>query len=163
VVKLFGQEDYEAERLHEQDEKIFRLFLRSSLVRQLPLTEVFGGIAVAGVFWYGGAPGMAHRPPAAGVRAFPRAVLPCYEPLKKLVRTNYTIQQGIAGAERVFALLDRTPQIVDRPDATVLQGVGDGIEFRNVSFEYDPGEPVLRDISLRIPAGKVVALVGMSG
>ncbi len=163
VVKLFGQEGYEAERLREQDEKIFKLFMRSSRVRQIPVTEVLAGLAVAGIIWYGGARVLADPNAAGSFFAFLATVALLFEPFKKLVRTNYTIQQGIAGAERVFGLLDRRPQIVDRPEAVALDGIGAGVEFRNVWFEYEPGAPVLRDITLRIPAGKVVALVGMSG
>jgi ATP-binding cassette, subfamily B, bacterial MsbA len=163
VVKLFGQEGYEAGRLHDQDEKIFRLYMRSSRVRQIPVTEVLAGLAVAGIIWYGGARVIADRNAAGSFFAFLATVALLFEPFKKLVRTNYTIQQGIAGAERVFGLLDRTPRIVDRPGAVELRGIGQGIEFDGVSFEYEPGEPVLREIDLRIPVGKVVALVGMSG
>ncbi|TMA64467.1 MAG: ABC transporter ATP-binding protein, partial [Deltaproteobacteria bacterium] len=85
------------------------------------------------------------------------------EPFKRLVRTNYAIQQGLAGADRVFELLDTRPQVVDRPAARVLRAVRDGIAFEDVSFAYEPGEPVLRHIDLRIRVGEVVALVGMSG
>ena len=79
------------------------------------------------------------------------------------MRTNYTIQQGLAGAERVFELLDTELEVVDRPGATVLTGVDQAIEFHDVSFAYEPGEPVLRGVNLRIPVGQVVALVGISG
>jgi subfamily B ATP-binding cassette protein MsbA len=80
-----------------------------------------------------------------------------------LVRTNYTIQQGLAGAERVFELLDTPSAVSDRPGARVLEGVREAIEFHDVTFAYSPGEPVLRHVDLRIPVGQVVALVGMSG
>src|SRR5262249_48263789 len=87
-----------------------------------------------------------------------------YEPFKRLIRTNYTIQQGLAGADRVFALLDTPSEITDAPSATVLRGIEKGIVFDDVSFSYDTGaDPVLQHIDLVIPAGKVVALVGMSG
>src|SRR5262249_28759968 len=95
--------------------------------------------------------------------AFVFTLVMLYQPFKKLVRTNYTIQQGIAGAERAFSLLDMKPTIVDRPGARVIDGVREGIEFHDVTFAYEPGTPVLRYIGLRIPVGHVVALVGMSG
>jgi ATP-binding cassette, subfamily B, bacterial MsbA len=163
VVKLFGQEGYEARRFHDQDEKIFKLFMRSSRVRSLPVTEVLAGLAVAGIIWYGGASVIAGTRTQGSFFAFLATVAFLFEPFKKLVRTNYTIQQGIAGAERVFALLDKEPHVTDRPGAVALHGVRQGIEFHDVGFEYEPGEPVLRGINLRIPAGRVVALVGMSG
>jgi subfamily B ATP-binding cassette protein MsbA len=164
IVKLFHQEGYEATRFHDQDERIFRLFMRSSRVRSLPITDLLAAPAIAGILWYGGARFMAD-PRAAGAQfaAFLAAVILLYEPFKKLVKTNYTIQQGIAGAERVFALMDVRSEIVDRPGAVTLRGLRDGVVFEGVWFEYEPGTPVLRDINLRIPVGKVVALVGMSG
>jgi subfamily B ATP-binding cassette protein MsbA len=163
IVKLFGQEAYEARRFHDQDEKIFKLFMRSSRVRSLPVTEVLAGLAVAGIIWYGGASVIAGTRTQGSFFAFLATVAFLFEPFKKLVRTNYTIQQGIAGAERVFALIDRVPHVVDRPGAVALRGVRQGIEFHDVRYEYEPGEPVLRGIDLRIAAGRVVALVGMSG
>jgi subfamily B ATP-binding cassette protein MsbA len=163
IVKLFGQESREAERFHEQDERIFRLFMRSSRVRSLPVTEILAGLAVAGIIWYGGASVMAGTRTQGSFFAFLATVAFLFEPFKKLVRANYTIQQGIAGAERVFALLDTEPELRDRPGAGALAGVHDGIAFHSVWFEYEPDRPVLRGIDLRIPAGKIVALVGMSG
>jgi len=163
VVKLFGQEDREAERFHGQDERIFRLVMRSSRVRSLPMTELIAGFAIAGIIWYGGASVMAGTRTQGSFFAFLATVAFLFEPFKKLVRTNYTIQQGIAGAERVFQLLDTQPDLTDRPHATVLTGVREGIVFHDVWFEYEPERPVLRSIDLRIPAGKIVALVGMSG
>jgi subfamily B ATP-binding cassette protein MsbA len=163
IVKLFGQERYEAERFHEQDERIFKLFMRSCRVRSLPIAELLAGIAVAGIIYYGGASVIAGTRTQGSFFGFIATVAFLFEPFKKLVRTNYTIQQGIAGAERVFALLDTPQRVVDRPDAVELRGVRHGIEFHDVWFEYEQGTPVLRGIDLRIPAGKVVALVGMSG
>jgi len=164
VVKLFNQEEYEATRFHEQDERIFKLFMRSSRVRSLPITDLLAAPAIAGILWYGGARFIAD-PRGAGAQfaAFLAAVILLYEPFKKLVKTNYTIQQGIAGAERVFALMDIRQEVIDRPGAVALCGLRDCVAFEGVWFEYEPGTPVLRDINLRIPVGKVVALVGMSG
>ncbi len=163
VVKLFGQEAHEAARLREQDEKIFRLFMRNSRVRSLPITEVLAGLAVAGIIWYGGASVMAGTRTQGSFFAFLATVAFLFEPFKKLVRTNYTIQQGIAGAERVFTLLDTHPQVRERPDARRLREVREGIVFDDVWFEYEPGQPVLRGIDLAIPTGNLIALVGMSG
>src|SRR6185503_8830898 len=85
--------------------------------------------------------------------AFVITLVLLYEPFKKLVRTNYTIQTGLAGAERAFGLLDQRPTVLDRPGAGTLPPVQQGIEFHGVGFAYDPGTPVLRDIDLRIPVG----------
>jgi len=163
VVKAFGQEGYEQHRFVEHNERLFRLFMRLSLLRALPITEVLAGIAVAGIIWYGGTSVMSGARTQGAFIGFIITLFLLYEPFKKLVRTNNTIQQGLAGAERVFELLDTPPQIVDRPGAAALDGVREAIEFDDVGFAYEPGEPVLRHIDLRIPVGQVVALVGMSG
>src|SRR5262249_13416454 len=77
---------------------------------------------------------------------------------------NYTIQQGLAGADRVFGLLDTPSAVAERAGARVLSGIRRSIRFENVEFAYDRDSgPVLRDIDLDIPAGAVVALVGTSG
>jgi subfamily B ATP-binding cassette protein MsbA len=163
VVKAFGQEAYEQRRFAEQDRRLFQIAMRASRIRSLPITEVLAGIAVAGIIWYGGSSVIHGSRTQGAFIAFIITLFLLYEPFKRLVRTNYTIQQGLAGAERVFELLDTPAQVVDRPDARVLEGVRDAIEFHDVSFAYEPGEPVLRNIDLRIPVGQVVALVGMSG
>jgi subfamily B ATP-binding cassette protein MsbA len=163
VVKVFGQEAFEADRLRDQDERIFHLFMRASRIRSLPITEVLAGFAIAVIIWYGGNSVITHTRTQGDFGAFVFTLVLLYDPFKKLVRTNYTIQQGLAGAERAFSLLDMRPSVVDRPGARVLDGVRDGIEFRDVTFAYEPGEPVLRHIDLRIPVGHLVALVGMSG
>ncbi|HXJ37203.1 MAG TPA: ABC transporter ATP-binding protein [Candidatus Eisenbacteria bacterium] len=163
VVKAFGQEAFEAGRLQAQDERIFQLFMRSSRIRSLPITEVLAGFAIAAIIWYGGSSVIAGTRQPQDFLAFLITIVLLYEPFKKLVRTNYTIQQGLAGAERAFSLLDVQPEVVDRPGVREIDGVRDGIEFHGVEFSYEPGEPVLRDIDLRIAAGDLVALVGMSG
>ena len=73
------------------------------------------------------------------------------------------VQPGLAGAERVFEFLDTQIEIRDRPGAKVLKNPKGSVAFENVSFEYRPGELVLQDITMEIPAGSVVALVGPSG
>ncbi len=163
VVKVFGQEAFEADRLREQDETIFTLFMRASRIRSVPVTEVLAGFVTALVIWYGGNSVIRGTRQVSQLGAFVVALVLLYDPFKKLVRTNLSIQQGLAGAERAFSLLDVRPAIVDRPDAREVDGVRDGVEFRDVSFAYEPGNPVLQHIDLRIPVGHLVALVGMSG
>jgi subfamily B ATP-binding cassette protein MsbA len=90
------------------------------------------------------------------------AVIMLYQPIKHLTNINNTIQKGIAGAQRVFEIIDLDPEIVDRSDAVELVNIQDKIEFKNVSFSYDE-TPILRNINLTVSAGEVIAFVGMSG
>jgi subfamily B ATP-binding cassette protein MsbA len=163
VVKVFAQEKFEADRLREQDERIFRLFMRASRIRSLPITEVLAGLVIAGIIWYGGRSVVSGTRTQGDFGAFVFTLVLLYDPFKKLVRTNYTIQAGLAGAERAFSLLDMAPTIIDRPNARTIDGLRTGIEFHDVSFAYEPDARVLRHIDLRIPVGRMVALVGMSG
>jgi subfamily B ATP-binding cassette protein MsbA len=100
--------------------------------------------------------------------AFLVSVFLMYEPFKKLSRVNATVQQGMAGAQRIFEILDTPPSILDPATPRPL-GKGNSIELRNVSFEYptqngaEATQSALRNISLSIPEGSTVALVGFSG
>ena len=95
--------------------------------------------------------------------AFLLALTAAYKPAKSITGTGDTLQHGLLAAEILFAFLDSKPDIVDAPDAVELTSKNMSVAFDNVSFEYNPGEPVLRDINLNVPAGKVCALVGPSG
>jgi subfamily B ATP-binding cassette protein MsbA len=90
-------------------------------------------------------------------------MIAAYEPVKGITRVNATIQQGLAAATRVFAILDVEPEIKDRENAICLAPFRSQIEFKNLSFCYDAGEPVLTDINLTVPAGEALAIVGPSG
>jgi subfamily B ATP-binding cassette protein MsbA len=162
IVKAFSMENYERQRFAAENKRLFRLHMRASRIRNLPLTEVVAGVAIALVFGYGGYSVIQGTRTQGSFVAFLTALFLLYQPYKKLVRANFAIQQGLAGAQRIFALLDTHSEIADRPGARRLTGVREAIEFRDVSFRYED-EWVLRHVDLRIGAGEVVALVGMSG
>lgn len=84
-------------------------------------------------------------------------------PLNELANTFNTLQSGIAGAERVFEILDEQEERKDSPDAIILKDVKGEVEFRNVGFEYEEGEPVLRGVSFKVESGTNIALVGPTG
>jgi len=86
-----------------------------------------------------------------------------YGPLNKLSNSGSSLQGGVAGAQRVFEVLDRDVTVADSPNAQPLPLRPRALEFVNLGFEYTPGTPVLRDISVRIEPGQMVAFVGSSG
>jgi subfamily B ATP-binding cassette protein MsbA len=86
-----------------------------------------------------------------------------YKPVRSLAGLNTTLQEGFAAADRLFNVLDRTPEIADKPNAKTLQVSQGTIEFSNITFTYQEGGRGVHDIALTIPAGKKVALVGHSG
>lgn len=87
-----------------------------------------------------------------------------YQPVRELSGVWENVQRSLAGAERVSELLEEAPDILEKPDAVALEGRAEGaISFKNVSFRYTQGEPVLENINLEIAPGSVVALVGPTG
>jgi subfamily B ATP-binding cassette protein MsbA len=97
--------------------------------------------------------------------AFIFAAFMMYTPVKKLSRVNTNLQQAIAAAERIFEMLDTHSEVTERPGARALPPLQDNVEFRNVSFAYKDAadSPILQDVSFRVAAGQVIAIVGLSG
>ena len=85
------------------------------------------------------------------------------EPLRQFAMLYNSIQSALAGAERIFEVVDTEPEVVDAPDALAVDCFEGEVEFRGVDFEYDPGVPVLKDIDLRAEPGQTIALVGPTG
>ena len=86
-----------------------------------------------------------------------------YAPLRTMSRKSSQMQSALAGAERALGVLDEVPDVAERPTARPLERAAGEIEFRNVSFGYTADAPVLRDVSLRIPAGTSVGIAGPTG
>lgn len=164
IVKAFGMEDYENKRFSKENERLFKLVMKSVSVRAItaPLMEFVGGIGIAAIVFYGGYQVIQGTSTPGTFFSFLAALLMLYEPAKRLTNVNITIQQGLSAAERIFTVMDTIPEIKDREGARPLPPIAKEIEFDHVSFSYDR-IPVLKDIKLNIRAGEVVAFAGMSG
>lgn len=166
VVKAYGMEGYEKQRVDGLIERIFRLTIKSARVRALssPIMETLGGVAVAIVVVYGGYRVIHQNLDPGSFFSFITALLLAYEPMKRLANLNASLQEGLAGAQRLFELLDTAPAIQNRPGAKPLAVPTPGeIALKDVSFAYVTDQPALRHVDMHIPAGKTVALVGPSG
>jgi ATP-binding cassette subfamily B protein len=95
--------------------------------------------------------------------AFVSYLIQFYQPVEDLIRINNTVQQALAAAERIFEYMDETPDVVERPNALPLPRSEGHVTFEHVTFEYDPGKPVLHDVSLEAKPGQIIALVGHTG
>lgn len=164
IVKAFGMEKYENKRFAVENERLFKLNMKAVSVNAIshPLMEFLGGLGIAAIIFYGGYNVVEGNSTPGTFFSFLAAVLMLYEPVKRLTNVNNTINQGIAGADRVFSIIDLVPDIKDKSDAINLPPVSRGIDIENVTFGYEQ-TPVLKNINLSIKAGEVVAFVGMSG
>ncbi len=164
-VKAYTMEAKEAERADRAIENIFILLRKSSRVQAIsrPLMEALGGIALALAILYGGSAVIDGTMTTGELASFLAALLAAYKPMKNIANLNATLQQGLAAAQRVFAVLDLRPRIRDRDDARALEQIWGDIAFENVRFCYGDEGNALDGISFEISAGHTVALVGPSG
>jgi len=165
VVKAYGREkqakargDAVVEARFAAQYKALRIEATSS-----PIVETLSGFLIAGVIFYGATNVIDGHTTPGTFFAFITAVMLAYQPIKSVAKIFPRMQGGIAAAQRIFELLDIVHEIEDAPTAVPLEFHKGAVEFRNVSFAYGPDEPVLKGISLRLEAGKRVALVGPSG
>ncbi|HPD56803.1 MAG TPA: lipid A export permease/ATP-binding protein MsbA [Smithellaceae bacterium] len=164
IVKAFCMEKYENERFAQENKRLFKYNLKTVSVNAMttPVMDFLAGLGIAAIIFYGGSKVIAGTSTPGTFFSFLAALFMLYEPIKRLTNVNNTINQGIAGAERIFSIIDRVPDIQDKPGAIELPPISKGIEIQNVTFCYDT-TPVLKNINLYIKAGEVVAFVGMSG
>ena len=164
IVKAFGMEPYERERFRLESEKLFKQNLRMSRARAMmpPAMEILSSLAIGGVVWYGGYSVINGGRTQGQFMAFMAAMFMMYQPFKKLTSSNTSVQQGLAASERVFNLLDTPSDVAQRPDARPAPAFSREIQFHDVSFGYE-SRLVLKNINLKIKAGEMVAIVGMSG
>jgi len=164
IVKAFGMEAYEKKRFFGKNRKLFKLEMKKVRFQALssPVMELIGGLGAAIVIWYGGSKVIAGDMTAGTFFAFMTAVLMFYGPVKKLSKLNINIQQGLAGADRVFDILETESDIQEPANPVVLRRGHHRVSLRNVYFKYDDVN-VLKNINLNAGAGEVLALVGMSG
>jgi len=165
VVKAFSMEAFEQRRF----DRILRSHARFETTLQRlkalagPLTEIIGMGASALIFWYGGNEVLGKGSMTQGqFFVFLGAALSMIDPVKDLSKSITRIQAGMASSDRIFAILDEKPAVMESADPVDISGFSDSIVFEGVSFAYDR-EQVLHGIDLTVRAGEVVALVGPSG
>lgn len=165
VVKSYAMESYEQNRAHRLIHNLSRLNIKGGRVRAAshPIMETLGGIAIVIVILYGGTQVIAgNRTPGTFI-SFITALLLAYEPMKRLANLNANLQEGLAAAFRIFTAIDLKPTIVNSPQALTLEVKKGQIALKAVCFAYPNGKKALKNISLDIPAGQRIALVGPSG
>jgi subfamily B ATP-binding cassette protein MsbA len=166
VVRAFGAEGFEQGRFDEANRGFYRAFMRLRRVSAAarPLSEMAIVTVAVAMLWFGGREiFVSHALQPQTFMLFVGALLTTMSPIKSLSEVNSNVQQGVAAAQRIFAIMDTLPEIVDRPGAATLPALRGAIRFEGVGFEYRAGTPVLQDVSFEVRHGQVVALVGSSG
>jgi subfamily B ATP-binding cassette protein MsbA len=169
LIKAFRLEAYAIERLDSNFEQVFRLRMKAVRARAgvLSLMEVLGGVAIAGAIAF------AYWRISSGIStvgdfmAYVASLLMASQALRSLGSMSNATSEGVAAAERIYELLDETPAIVDKPGALPL-AIRDGtVVLDNVGFVYDGDAhthaPAIESLSVTVPGGATVALVGRSG
>ena len=166
LTKIFQKETYEklrAEKLinrfKENSKKINIIFVRAS-----PIMEFLTGIMIAFLIFYAAKLITKDELEVSNFFSFLAAMMLAYQPVRSLATLNIVVQQGLAGARRVIPVIDDIPEIKDQKDSKNLIINNGQIEFENIDFKYSENEAkILNSLNLKIPGGKMTALVGHSG
>ena len=165
VVKSFGREDFEIERFHRQNELNFRAEMKNNQLMSLltPTVEFLAALAVTVIVWFGGYEVVNGVITAGALVAFLTYAVNLANPVKRISRVYGAIQKAMAGADRVFAIMDLPETIANHPDAKELPPVKGEVVFDDVTFAYKEGANALSHVSLAASPGQMVAFVGPSG
>ena len=165
VIKSFVREDYEIKRFCNQNFANFRANMKNAQLMALltPVIEFVAAIGVTAIIWYGGHGVINGDLTAGSLVAFLVYAVNISNPVKRLTRVVGSIQKALAAAQRVFDVLDMKEEIAEIPGAKALPQIEGSVEFKDVSFAYDKGEPVLNSVSFKAEPGEVIAIVGPSG
>lgn len=165
VIKAFGQESREMAIFTRGNND-----LRDSLVTAerswFIFSAMLGFIMSFGIFfvWYfGGRKVVAGTMTLGVLMLFVSYIWQLYRPLQFFSNVNNFLTRALAGAERIFEVIDSTPEPFQKPDAVPLPHLKGSIMFRDVHFGYDPGKPVLKGLDLEVHEGEMIGLVGKSG
>lgn len=167
IIKAFIAEDRMMDRFRTVTNELRnasgKVAVRQALAH--PVSEFLGTIMIMIVLWFGGTLILSEKAPIdAPTFIFYMVILySVLNPLKEFARAGYNIPKGLASMERVDKILKAENNIKEKPDPLPLGTFEDRIEFQDVSFRYEDGKEVLRHISLTVPKGKTIALVGQSG
>jgi ATP-binding cassette subfamily B protein len=165
VVKALGREQVNLEEFGLLTGDMYRSGFRAAWLSALflPVVQMISALAVAGIAWYGGWQVQQGFITVGGIQAFVSYITFMLWPVQDLARVYAEMQHAIASGERIFSLLDSTPEVADRPGAVDPGTIYGDIEFDHVDFWYEQDKPVLTDFNLYVRRGETIALVGATG
>ena len=168
IVRSFGQEPRHKRRFAElnDDNRAANMTTVNLNAAYFPAIELLSALTTVGILLYGGLQAIDGNVTVGVLVAFVAALNNFFDPIQQLSQVYTTYQSGMAALDKIFNLLDVEPDLVDAPGAVELGRLRGEIELRDVSFRYGSGEDAvfaIRDVSLSVPPGQTVALVGATG
>lgn len=165
VVQVFRQEAARRDQFLDTNDKYFQSNMKQLVVFGIfrPMIEVIAQLGTTVVLVYGGLSVMQGALTLGALVAFLSYVRQMFRPLQDMSEKYNIMQSAMAASERVFGILDTVPAIVDAPDAAPPRALSGHVEFSDVTFGYNPDQPVLRNVSFTVRPGESVALVGPTG
>ena len=165
IVTSYNLYQYQLARFRNTLNSVFKLGIkmiqRTGLMS--PLMHFVVSLGIALIIWLGSYLIVTKQISAGNFVSFITALIMLYNPIKSIGNNFNSVQLSLMAMERVFGLLEQVPAITSKPNAKPLEKISKSIEYKNVCFEYVPGKPVLKNVSLNVKVGQTIAFVGNSG
>jgi subfamily B ATP-binding cassette protein MsbA len=164
-VKAFAREDYEQKRLEDESLESVEIALRarSLKARLTPFVEIIVGVGTSLVLWFGARMALAGALDAGSLIVFIWYLGKMYKPMQELSKMTDTYAKAAVGYERIQEVLQSEREVKDLPGSRHAGKLRGELEFDQVTFSYEPDQPILKNMSFKIDAGTVAALVGPTG
>ena len=165
VVKAFAQEKREVSKFENRSWGLLSGEIRVARVRSIftPIMTFLTSLGTLIIWWMGGNKVLGGTLSIGEFVAFTGYMWQFYGPVESLCRLNHRFQRAATSAERIFEVLDTQSDVADRPGAVSLPRLSGSVEFSGVTFSYEPGKPILRDLNFRVEPGEMIGLAGHSG
>jgi len=165
VVKALGRERENLKEFSELSGNMYRAGYRAAWLSALflPMVQIIAAFALSGIIWYTGASVDLGGITVGSIQAFVSYITFMMWPIQDLARVFAEMQHAIASAERIFSLIDTSPEVIDKPDAVDPGSLRGDIVFEHISFWYEDEVTVIKDLNLHIQQGETIALVGSTG
>lgn len=165
VVKAYHREEFEIKRFNEVNRENFRTQMKLVQIgaTQTPVVEFISIVGIITIVYFGATRILTGQATFAGMTEYWALMAMTIQPVTAISGFYSSFQASSAAAQRVFAITDLEPKVIDKEGAVDLPPVSGEIEFKNVRFSYETGKEVLRGIDLKVKAGEVIAIVGTNG
>ncbi len=165
VVKAFAQEDREVGKFQVRSEELLRGEITVAGIRSVfgPIMAFITSMGTLIIWLVGGSAVLDGALTLGNFVAFTQYMWRFYGPVESLCRLNHRFQRAASSAERVFEVLDTQPDVTDHSTARTMPSIAGHIQFDNVTFSYEPGKPVLKNLNFSVEPGEMIGLAGHSG